>query len=202
MKNLKIIAPIAIAAGAAAAVVLSKKGDGKGEAKGASKGAAKGGKPVIKNAKTGTYSFLSGYRDPVTVEVSIDYDSEKSFFAVIEEDFLAYTSDSHVATFHCPDFDMQVEYASYYSGEDFAATAQAFKEKYNGFAEVKYENNAGFKYVDGDNLCMCFPIDGDEFSYILATVIKAKDSKIEFEDLPQCPDLVAMLGSMKFATKK
>ena len=201
MKNLKIIAPIAIAAGAAAAVVLSKKGDGKGEAKGSSKGAAKGGKPVIKNAKTGTYSFLSGYRDPVTVEVSIDYDSEKSFFAVIEEDFLAYTSDSHVATFHCPDFDMQVEYASYYSGEDFAATAQAFKEKYNGFAEVTYGANKGFKYIDGDNHCMCFPIAGDEFSYILVTIIKAKDSKVAFEDLPQLPELAAMLSSVKFATK-
>ena len=201
MKKLKIVAPIAVAAGAAAAVVLGKKGDGKGAEKGAAKGAAKGGAPALKNAKTGTYSFLSGYRDPVTVEVSIDYDSVNSTYAVVEEDFLAYTSDSHVASMHCTDFDMQLEYASYYSGEDFAATAQAFKEKYNGFAEVTYGANKGFKFVDGDNHCMCFPIAGDEFSYILVTVIKAKDSKVAFEDLPQLPELVAMLSSVKFATK-
>ena len=199
MKGIKIIAPIAVAAaGAAAYVVISKKS----EIKESAKGGAKGGKPTIKNAKTGAYTFLSGYRDPATVEVSIDYDSEKSAYAVIEEGFLAYTSDSHAAVLNCPDFDMQLEYASYYNGENFEAYAQVVKEKYSGYAEISYGENAGFKYTDGDSLCICFPIAGDEFSYILVTVIKAKDSKITFEDLPQQPDLVAMLSSVKTAIKK
>lgn len=200
MKSLKIIAPIAIAAGAAAAVVLSKKPGEKGGAKGSAK-AAKGGKPTMKNAKTGVYSFLSGYRDPVTVDVKMDYDSEKFSFAVIEEDFVAYTSDSHVAAAYCPDFRMQIEYAGYYGGEDFAAYSQVVKEKYPGFAEAKYGENVGFKYVDGDSLCFCFPIPNDEFSYILVTVIREKDCKTEFEDMPKHPDLELMLSSIKFETK-
>lgn len=202
MKTIKIIAPLAIAAGAAAAIVLSKKAGGKNEAKGSAKGAAKSGKPVIKNAKTGTYSFLSGYKDPVTVDVAMDYDSVKFSYTVIEEEFLSYTSDSHVAAVFGEDFNMQIEYAGYYSGENFAIYSQVVKEKYPGFGEVKYGENAGFKYTDGDNLCICLPIAGDEFSYILVTVIKAKDSKITFEDLPQQADLVAMLSSLKTEIKK
>lgn len=198
MKNLKIIAPIAIAAGAAAAVVLTKKSGAKGEAK----GAAKGGKAAtMKNAKTGVYSFLSGYRDPVTVDVKMDYDSERFTFQVIEEGFITYTSDSHVVAVYGPDFSMQLEYAGYYSGEDFEAYSKVVKEKYSGYGEAKYGNNVGFKYVDGDSLCICFPIPNDEFSYILINVLKEKDSKVQFCDLPQLEDLVLMLSSIKFESK-
>lgn len=199
MKGIKIIAPVAIAAGAAAAVVLSKKSGGKGEAKGSAKGAAKA---VIKNAQTGTYSFVSGYRDPVTVDVTMDYDSVKYSFAVIEEEFLSYTSDSHVAVVYGDEFNMQIEYAGYYNGEDFAAYSNVVKEKYSGFAEVSYGENAGFKFVDGDSHCICFPIAGDDCSYLLVTVIKGKDCKMEFEDIPQHADLCAMLGTLKTALKK
>ena len=196
MKSLKIILPIGVAAGAAAFALTKKKGGAKGE-----KGAAKGKAAVMKNAKTGVYTFLSGYRDPVTVDVKIDYDSVKYTFAVIEEDFIAYTSDSHVAAVYGADFRMQLEYAGYYGGEDFAAYSKVVKEKYSGFEEVKYGENAGFKYTDGDSLCFCFPIAGDEFSYILVTVIKEKDCKVEFEDMPKHPDLELMLASIKFESK-
>lgn len=196
MKSLKIIVPIGIAAGAAAFVLTKKKPAAKGEAKG-----AKGKAVTMKNAKTGVYTFLSGYRDPVTVDVKMDYDSEKYTYEIIEEDFIAYTSDSHVAAIYGADFRMQMEYAGYYSGEDFAAYAQVVKEKFSGFAEVKYGENAGFKYTDGDSLCFCFPIAGDEFSYILVTVIKEKDCKVEFEDMPKHPDLELMLASIKAESK-
>lgn len=199
MKSSKIIAPLALAAaGAAAFALFAKKSGVKDEVKGASVK----NKPAIKNAQTGTYSFVSGYRDPVTVEVTMDYDSVKYSYAVIEEEFLAYTSDSHVASIFGDDFDMQIEYAAYYNGEDFAAYSQVVKDKYQGFAEISYGSNAGFKYTDGDNLCICLPIAGDEYSYLLVTVLKAKDSKIEFEDLPMQPDLVAMLESLKTEIKK
>lgn len=202
MKTVKIIAPLAIAAGAAAAAIVLSKKSGAGEAKEASKGAAKSSKPAIKNAKQGVYTFLSGYSDPVTVDVTMDYDSVKFSYAVIEEEFLSYTSDSHVAAVFGEDFNMQIEYAGYYSGENFEIYSQVVKEKYPGYSEIKYGENAGFKYTDGDNLCICLPIAGDEFSYILVTVIKAKDSKITFEDLPQQADLVAMLSSLKTEIKK
>lgn len=201
--NKKVIIPVGLAAAGAAVFALTKKKPaGKGEAKGAAKGGAKSKAPVMKNAQQGVYTFLSGYRDPVTVDVSMDYDSARFSFEVIEEDFITYTSDSHVAACYGPDFRMQLEYAGYYSGEDFAAYSQVVKEKYSGFGEAKYGENVGFKYTDGDSLCFCFPIPDDEFSYILVTVLKEKDSKVEFEDLPTLDDLVLMLSSIKFASKK
>lgn len=196
--NKKVVVPAVLAAAGAAVFALTKKKPaGKGE-----KGAAKGKAAVMKNAKTGIYTFLSGYRDPVTVDVKMDYDSEKYSFAVIEEDFITYTSDSHVAAVYGADFRMQLEYAGYYSGEDFAAYAKVVKEKFSGFEEVSYGENAGFKYTDGDSLCICFPIPGDEFSYILINVIKEKDCKLEFEEMPKHPDLELMLASIKFESKK
>lgn len=195
--NKKVIVPVFAAAAGAAAFALTKKKGAKGD-----KGAAKGKAPAMKNAQTGVYSFLSGYRDPVTVDVKIDYDSAKFTFAVIEEDFITYTSDSHVAALYGSDFRMQLEYAGYYGGEDFAAYSKVVKEKYSGFEEVSYGENAGFKYTDGDSLCFCFPIAGDEFSYILVNVIREKDCKTEFEDMPKHPDLELMLASIKFESKK
>ena len=70
--------------------------------------------------KTGSYSFVSGYKDAATVEVKVGYDPERFSFAVIEDSFPAYSSDSHVAVIYGEDFTAQIEYAGYYHGEDFA----------------------------------------------------------------------------------
>ena len=90
MKKWTILAPLGLAAAGAAALVLLKK---KPEAKAAP---AKGGpakKPApVKapaNLKTGSYSFISGFQNASTVEMTLDYDADRFSFAVVEENFLS-----------------------------------------------------------------------------------------------------------------
>ena len=194
MKKWKIVAPLALAAtGAAAAgvAVLLKKEPA------TSAPAPKTAAPApAKELKTGSYSFISGYKDAVTVEMSLDYGPERFSFAVIEEDFLSTTSDSHVAVLYGEDFSAQFEYAAYYHGESFPELIRHVSEKYKGFGDVVYGENTGIKYVDGDNICLCFPVD--EHSYLLVTLIKAKDNDDDFRNLPDYPDVAAILGSLRF----
>ena len=97
MSKWKVIAPLGVlAAGAAAAAVLLKKKDG-GSAPKAAAPAAKKAAETEKLMKTGEYSFVSGFKDARTVEVRLDYDALRFGFDVIGEDFLTYSSDSHVA---------------------------------------------------------------------------------------------------------
>ena len=129
MKAWQIALPIGLAAAAAAAVAIisGKKNAEKPSAP--AKGGAK--KAEIKNAKTGVYSFVSGFSDASTVDVSVKYDGDKQSFDVIGEEFLTYSSDSHVAAIYGDEVDMQLEYAGYYSGEGFAELSAGIKNKFN-----------------------------------------------------------------------
>ena len=169
MSKWKVIAPLGVlAAGAAAAAVLLKKKDG-GSAPKAAAPAAKKAAETEKLMKTGEYSFVSGFKDARTVEVRLDYDALRFGFDVIGEDFLTYSSDSHVAVVSGEDFSFQMEYASFYKGEDFALITETAAQKYAGFAAVKFGAVEGFRYREGDSVCFCLPVD--EYSYLLLTLL-------------------------------
>ena len=200
MKKWKVVAPLTLAAlGAAAAgvVVLTRKAPT--EAKAPAKAAKSAAPAAPKNLKTGSYSFISGFKDAVTVEMFLDYDADRFSFAVIAEDFLSYTSDSHVAVLYGEDFSAQIEYAGYYQNEGFEDLIRHVSEKFTGFGDVAYGGNTGIKYCDGDNICLCFPVD--EHSYLLVTLVKAKGNDDDFTLLPDYPDVAAIFGSMRFQTK-
>ena len=198
MKTWKIIAPLGLAAaGAVAAMLLLKK---QPEKAAAPKAEAKKPEPP-KNGKEGSYSFISGFKDPVTVDVTLTYDPEKFSFSVISEEFLSYSSDSHVAVLWGEDYHVQMEYAAYYQGEGFEGLAKAVAEKYKGFAPVKFGDNEGLRYLDGDSFCFCLRIPGDENSYLLVTVIRAAADPEDFAALPEDPAFAAMLESIKFGIR-
>ena len=200
MKKWSIIAPlgaVALAAAAAGVMALLPK-----EKKGAAPAApAAEKKAPPRELKTGVYSFISGYKDAATVELSLDYDAERWSFAVVEEEFLAYSSNSHVAELFGEDFNLQIEYAAYYAGEDFPALQAQLAEKFKGFGPAVYGANAGVKYIDGDNICLAFPIPDDDHSYVLVTALKHPDYDEDFTTLPEHPDMQQMLGSMRFEKK-
>ena len=108
MKKWTILAPLGLAAGAAAALLLLKK---KPAEKAAAPKAApqKAAPKAPANLKQGSYSFISGFQNAATVDMSLDYDSDAFSFAVVEEGFLSYSSDSHVAILEGEDFSLQVE---------------------------------------------------------------------------------------------
>ena len=154
-------------------------------------------KPV--NLKPGSYSFISGFRDAATVELSMDYDPEKFSFAIVEDEFLNYSSDSHVAIVYGEEFNLQLEYAGYYSGEDFAAHSAALKEKYQTRGEITCGVLTGLWVLDGDNIAIHFPIADDKHSYLLVTVQKTPDYDDEIITLPDYAPLKALLGTVRFA---
>ena len=199
MKKWTILAPLGLAAAGAAALVLLKK---KPEAKAAP---AKGGpakKPAPTkapaNLKTGSYSFISGYQNAATVEMRLGYDGDKFSYAVVSEDFLSYSSDSHVALVQGEDFSLQLEYAAYFTGEDFAAHCASLAEKHKSFAPVRYGSVDAVKYLEGDTLCFCIPIPEDEHSYVQVLVFKDKGNDTPLPELAKDPDLSAMLESIRF----
>lgn len=199
MRNNRVIAPLALAAAAALAAgiatLLKKIPE---EAAPAAPGAAPKAPAAPKNLRSGSYSFISGFQDAVTVELGLDYDGEKYSFVVIEDEFLSYSSDSHVAVVYGEDFNMQLEYAAFYQGEDFAAHVNSVREKYQGVAPVRYGSIEGVRYIDGDNMCLNLPIPGDQHSYLLVTLLKNPDYDEDFTTLPDHPDVQAMLGSLRF----
>ena len=197
MKKWLIIAPIGAAA-AAAAVLLSKKGKG-GEPKQAKPAAGKKqAKPAITKPKTGVYSFVSGFSDASTVDVSVKYDGDKQSFDVIGEEFLTYSSDSHVAAIYGDEVDMQLEYEGYYSGEGFAELSEGIKNKFNAFGTVTYAGIDCIHYLDGNEMRICLPIPGDAYSYILVTVLKHGDCKTPVAELYTHPEVGAILDSIEF----
>lgn len=196
MKKWILLAPAATGA-AVAAVILSRKSD-----KAAPKAAkpAKGGKKpvnVIKTPKTGIYSFASGFKDAKTVNVSLTYDAETCFFNGESEEFISPSGDSHVAILEAPELSIQVEYAAYYAGDDFAATAKDIKERFNKFAEVSYGGINGVSYFNGKNYCLAFPVEGVSADYVLITVVNmGDDTEEEAEKLPENEYVVAILNSL------
>ena len=150
------------------------------------------------NLKTGSYSFISGFKDAATVEMSLDYDPEKFSFAVVEDGFLNYSSDSHVAIVYGEDFNLQLEYAGFYSGEDFAAHCAALREKYQTRGEFVCGALEGLWVLDGDNVSIHLPIPGDAHSYLLVTVQKTSDYDDAVTTLPDYAPLRALLGTLRF----
>ena len=145
MKKRTILAPLGLAAGAAALLLLKKKPAPKA-AKGAGSGKPAPAKAPV-DLKTGAYSFISGFRNAATVEMSLNYDADKFRFAVVSEEFLSYSSDSHVAILEGEEFSLQLEYASYFTGEDFAAHCASLAEKHKGFGPVRYGSVDAVKYL-------------------------------------------------------
>jgi len=199
MNKWKVIVPLGTlaAAGAAAALLLKKK-DAPAAAKGPA-GAAKKAAAKETLMKTGEYSFVSGFKDARTVEAALDYDALRFGFDVIGEDFLTYSSDSHVAVVSGEEFSFQMEYASFYKGEDFAFITAAAEQKYAGFAPVRFGAVEGFRYREGDSVCFCLPVD--EYSYLLLTLLKAEGCDKTVEELADSDDLGAILSTLRVETK-
>ena len=202
MNKWKVIAPLALtAAGALAAGLASlrlKLGD---EAPAAADTAAAPVDPG--RLVTGAYSFISGYRDPATVELTLRFDPERGSFAVIAEDFLSYSSASHVAVYEDEDFKAQIEYVPYYTGEDFEAHAKGLAEKYADLAPVQYAALAGVRYTDGDAVCLCFPIPDDTSSCVLFTLFPVKkDDDHPLAALPESPAVKALLDSARIDVRR
>ena len=147
---------------------------------------------------TGAYSFISGFQDAVTVEMLLDYDPEKLSFAIVEDEFLSYTSDSHVAIMYGEDFNLQFEYAGYYDGEDFAAHSRALLEKHPTGGGIICGALQGVWVLDGDNVTIHFPIPDDKHSYLLVTVQKTPDYDDEVTTLPAYTPLRELLSTIRF----
>ena len=199
MNKWKVIAPLGLlaAAGAAAALILKQKDAPAAEAAPRDK---KKAAPAEKLMKTGEYSFVSGFKDARTVEAALDYDALRFSFDVIGEDFLCYSSDSHVAVITGEDFSMQMEYAPFYKDEDFATLAAAAEKKYRDFARVSFNGVEGVRYREGDGVCFCLAVD--EYSYLLLTLIKAQGCDKTVEELAAGEELEELLGTIRIRTKE
>ena len=193
MNKWKVIAPLGLLA---AAALLLKKKDGEGAAAPAEK---KKAAPRERQMKTGEYSFVSGFQDAKTVEVLLDYDALRFGFDVIGEDFLSYSSDSHVAVITGEDFSMQMEYASYYKEEDLGVITAAAEKKYPGFARVSFGSAEGFRYREGDAVCFCLGVD--EYSYLLLTLLKAQGCDKTVEELAAGEDLRELLETLRVSIR-
>ncbi len=200
MKKWTIYASLGLLAVGAAALVLKRKAPA--AAAPAVKTNAPGKKAAPKapvQCKTGSYSFISGYRNAAAVEMSLNYDAEKFSFAVVEEGFLSYSSDSHVALVQGEDFSLQLEYAAYFSGEDFAAHCASLREKHPDLVPVRYGSVDAVKYLEGDSLCFCIPIPEDANSCVQVLLFKDKGNDTPLPDLAEDPDLRLMLESIRFS---
>jgi len=196
MKKLLILVPVGAAA-AAAAILMTRK-----PREGGKPAVKKAALPAIKNAKTAEYSFASGYKDAKTVEVSFDYDSEKFSYAVVSEDFISDTGDSHAGVLYGEDYSLQVEYAAFYAGEDFAAMSANVADRFKGFAKAGFGGIEGIRYFEGGKLCLAFPAEGATADYVLVSVVmKGDDPKQEYLNLPDDPTLNAMLSTLKISAK-
>ena len=101
------------------------------------------------------------------------------------------------------DFRAQIEYQPYYAGEDFDAHVKGLQEKYRGFGEVRYAHLSGVKYLDGDGVCLCFPIPGDRHSCVLMQLFKVKkDDDEPIEALPERASVRALLDTAKIEVRR
>ena len=200
MRKWKVIAPLALtAAGALAAGIASLRRKDSGGENTAQTAAA----PAPGRLVTGAYSFISGFRDAATVELTLRFDPERGSFAVVAEDFLTYSSASHVAVYESEDFKAQIEYVPYYAGEDFEAHTKGLAEKYADLAPVQYAALKGVRYTDGDAVCLCFPIPGDASSCVLFTLFRVKaDEDHPLAALPESPAVRALLDSARIEVRR
>ncbi len=200
MKKWKVLTPLTLAAaGAAALGVLTLIRREPETAAGTSAAPAAA---VPQNHKSGSYSFISGYQDAATVELRFDYDGDKFSYAVVEDDFLCETGDSHVGLLRGGLFNAQIEYASYYQGEGFEDLIRQISEKYQDFSPVAYGDNTGIQYRAGDAVCFCFPAGEDPHSYLLITLLKGPDFDEKKMVLTELPELITVLQSMHVSVRR
>lgn len=194
-KKWRVVAPLALGAlgalAAGAAVLLQKPPKAESESEAPA--------PAPAMLRTGVYSFISGFQDAATVELSLDYDPERCDFAVVEDGFLNYSDNSHVAIVYGGAFNLQLEYAAYGRGEDFAAHSHALREKYSQGREIVCGALAGVWVLDGDSVAMHFPIPGDAYSYLLITAQKTPDYEEDVTSLPDYAPLRELLSTVRFA---
>ena len=209
MKKWLVIASIAAAAAAGAVLAPKSKtvcvcvgADKKPAAKAAAKPSAKsGGKKSaefsMKNPQSGVYSFASGYKDSKEITVSVTYDADKHGFAVVSEGYITDSGDSHVAIVSADDFAIQLEYAPYYHGEDFAALEKSVEENYKNFGRVSFKNASGICFTNGGSYCMAFPAAGSTADYVLATVVlMGDDNEDERVKLRSNPEMLAIMDTL------
>ena len=149
-------------------------------------------------SKEAVYSFISGFKDAAAVEFRFDYDPDRFHFAVVEDDFLTESGDSHVGILTGEAFSVQFEYGSYYNGEDFTLLTQELSSRHPDLDSATYGALTGVKYRDGDNFCLAFPIPEDKHSYLLLTLVKAPDNDDELETIPDTADFRSLLNSASF----
>ena len=192
--------PLGAAAGAAYYLTKKKTADAKSKKNGSKISAGKAKASYApKNPKIGSYSFITGFQDAATVELSLPYDAECFSFAVAENDFLTESGDSHVALLYGEKFSAQFEYAGYYRGEDFEALTKELASRHHDLSPAVYGYSRGVCFQNGEALCFAFPVPEDSHSYLLVSVLKAKDNDDELAALREYPDLVWMFSSMTFS---
>ena len=202
-RNWKVIAPLALTAlGAVAAglsVLLQKTEKAAPAAPAAGKAAPQKG-PVRKaeNQKLGSYSFISGFKNAATVEVTVPYDPETESFAVVEEDFIHPSDDSHVALLWAEDYTLQLEYAAYYGGEGWQAHCASLKEKHADLREFACGDNRGVLFLAGDSLRLDLAIPEDEASFLQITIQKTAAFDGEVTELSSHPLLLEQLAGIHF----
>ena len=203
-RNWKLITPLALTAlGALAAglSVLLQKTENTAPAVPAAAGKAAPAKgPVRKaeNQKLGSYSFISGFANAATVEVTVPYDPETESFSVVEEDFISPSDDSHVALMWAEDYTLQLEYAAYYGGEGWQAHCAALKEKHADLREIVCGDNRGVLFLAGDSLRLDLVIPEDGASFLQITIQKTAAFDGEVTELSSHPALLEQLAGIQF----
>jgi len=192
MKRLMLLVPAAGLAAAAVIYTAVKKKKSAAPAKD-EKTAQKAAVPV--DLQQGSYSFVSGFKNAVTLNVTLSYDADSYSFDILDSEFPIYTSDSHVAFVSGEDFGFQLEYAAFYGDEGFAGLCSTEREKHPDAKTVTIGGIESLLYIQGDNIV--FAIPADEASYILVNVIKDKGNDETLGELSEDPALLAILNTIK-----
>ncbi|MBR3293169.1 MAG: hypothetical protein IKI69_01930 [Oscillospiraceae bacterium] len=193
MKAWKVLMPVSLAAGLAAWLLMKKMPQPKAEQ--TQTPAESSQKPLPE----GVYDFISGYENAHRVLVSIPYDPGRFTFSILSEEYPATSAASHVALLDGEEYRLQLEYASFYQGEDFAALARSSEAKYQGFRRWQHGENAGFSYLDGDDWRFAIEIPGDGDSYLLLTALRADAEAEDFVLLPDDAALQRLLAGLQFS---
>ena len=199
LKKAALFAFPAAAAAGAAVFLLKKKSAGEKAAVPVKGKAAAADAPVIKNPKEAEYSFISGFKDAARIDVTFPYDADKFSYEQSQDQFLVESGDSHVGLLYGDGYNMQFEYAPFKEDEDFEVLKKKYAVRFADCVPAVYGSNEGIRYLDGEDLCFCFPISDDAYSFLLITLIKAKDNDADILSLPTEPNVAAMLSGMKIA---
>lgn len=194
-----LLVPVAAAAGAA--VVFSRKKTEKTvRDKNARGGTASSESSYVPGTvKTGNYSFISGFKDAATVDLSFSYDADLFRYSVVEEQFLIESGDSHVGILCGEDFSAQFEYGTYYPGEDYERLCRELLSKHPDLSDAQYGLHSGIRFLDGDSICLIFPIPEDNCSYLQISLLKTPGNDDPLSALPEYPSLRFILDSVTFS---